>query len=175
MMSDSRRLEEFRERLTVDRNALDEALLEQPELYWLVSEAYVSACAKRDTAYDNIKTIDAELDKSIRVNFEKSGKKVTDKVVLSETLAHADHQNAVYEHLTLKEQAEKLGALKESYSQRSYVLKELVNLYVSGYYAQSSVDRESSRAVDDHMYQSNKSRLAEERKSRGATRRRSKI
>lgn len=136
-----KRLEEL---LKIDKNGLDEAIIEQPEAFYEISQAYVFSVSLRDKAAEELKQIDAQVDLEIREEFEKLGKKVTEKIVDSEVRSSDDHCKAYQHYLDCKSDAEKLLALKESFIQRSYMLRELCGLYISGYGISDSSIRSDS-------------------------------
>lgn len=136
--------------LKINQHDLDGALLEQPEAFYRISQAYVQAVSMRDKLYEDVKVVDASLDLAIREEFEQEGKKATEKIIESKVKSHPNHDRAYRSYLSAKEEAERLNALKESFLQRSYVLKELCNIYISGYsVAESSIKSETQKTRSD--------------------------
>lgn len=133
------KIEELKGLLQIDKNNLDEAVQRQPVLYYMVAQKHALALSQRDEAYDRIKTVDAELSLDLREDFGEKGIKFTEGTIQAAILDHPDHKAAVKDHNHLKYVCDELLALKESYSQRSYMLRELVELYVSGYYGSDNV------------------------------------
>lgn len=162
---EQKRIEYFQSKLKIDKHSLDQALEEQAEIYYQISEEHALAISHRDEAYENIKLVDAELNSSLRREFEEEGKKVTESVVSSAVLQHNDHSSAVNNHLTCKLYADQLAALKDSFHQRSYMLRELVELYISGYYAEKTYSTTEEKQ-SDISYRKNKDELSRQRKER---------
>lgn len=149
-------LEEFRSYLQIDRNALDTAVMRQPVLLDAVSEAYVEAAAERDALKEELATIDARLDLNIRAG-STSANKVTEPFIKAKIQVDPKHQQAFAVWLEAKEYADKLGALKDAFRDRSYMLRELGNLYVSNYFQQTSV--KPTQATDDMVFARRRERL----------------
>lgn len=125
--------------LKIDKNNLDEAIQRQPLLYYEVAQKHALAVSQRDEKYDAVKVTDALLSLEIRERFNEEGVKATEALVTAKVLEHTEHSKVVTDHMRAKYIADELLALKESFSQRSYMLRELVELYVSGYYTSDSV------------------------------------
>lgn len=151
--------------LQIDKHNLDEALMNQAEIYHQISTDYVGATSRRDEAYSEIKDIDSRLYQEIREELIESGEKATEAMVQNAVLAHDEHQVAVQEHLSAKTEADHLGALKEAFHQRSYMLRELVNLYVSGYYTDSAMSYDKDVAKD-RQADMNKRKMSEKRRTK---------
>ncbi len=128
-------LEEFRTHLTINKDSLDEDITVQSDLFFRVSEAYAFACSRRDAAKEQIKQVDAKMDLEIRQDASDEGVKVTETKVSSLVAASEEHLEAASEHLDCIEEVNIFGSLKEAFSQRSYMLRELVELYCVGYYS----------------------------------------
>jgi len=133
------KIDELRKHLKIDKNNLDEVIQLQPELYYIVAQKHVLAVSERDLAYDEIKIVDAKLQKEVREQAEAEGRKMTEKAVEIEVLSNKLHTDAIDMHLRTKYTADELGALRESFQQKSYMLRELVELYVSGYFSDDSL------------------------------------
>lgn len=141
-------VESFKKELHIDKNSLDKALETQAAIYFQISEEYALAVSRRDEAYENIKQVDAQLNVSLRKELEDDGKKVTEALVSSAVMQHKDHNAAVENHLQLKLDADILSALKESFHQRSYMLREMIELYIAGYFAETSHTASTERAAE---------------------------
>jgi hypothetical protein len=150
-------IDDLREGLVIDPNNLDEMLMGHPMLFWAVSEQYVLAASLRDAAKEEISVIDAEMNSDIRKEIEEAGDKVTEKLVESHVLINPLHQEAVQKHRDAKTKADLWNALKDSFSSRNYMLREMASLLVSNYY---SVDS----ARDGANYEHTKAEMSEQRK-----------
>lgn len=150
---------EFRTYLSIDKNALDDEVIRHPSLLYEVSEAYVQAAAIRDELKEHIATIDAGLDATIRNAL--TGGKFTEAGVKAEIQTDPKHTKAFKTYLEAKKQADLLLALKDAFQQRSYMLRDLVQLHVTGYFQDTSVKTDAR--TDDYVYQQRRDRLARAR------------
>jgi len=153
-------IEEFRKYLLIDKLSLDDELAHQSELFFKVSEAYINAMDMRDNMKEGLATVDALLDGEIRAKSEK----ITEAQVKSQIQVHVRHQNAFTAYLDAKTTADRLGALKEAFGQRAYMLKDLCALIVSRFYETNSV--QGTNASDTIAYQQRRKRLAIAREKR---------
>jgi hypothetical protein len=136
---DDKKYAELRECLSIDRNALDDALIRQPQIYQEISEELTLAVSRKDQAAEGIKLAEAQADNAIRNDLMASGGKATEAAISSMVKLSDERQEAVNDHLLAKYEAERLSALKDSFHQRSYMLKELTGLYISGYFSMDAV------------------------------------
>lgn len=133
--------EEFaglREKIKIDRNTLDEDVIQQPILYQEVSELYVMAMSERDSAKDALAKTDAEIAHELRAKWAANGEKGTEAKLEEEILLAPKHIVAHAYWSTLVRRASYLGAMKESFDQRGKMLRELAALYIAGYYDKAS-------------------------------------
>ncbi len=128
-------IEDFREYLQIDKSALDDAIGIQSDLFFRVSEAYALACSRRDQYKEDMKQIDASVDLRLREEMTENEIKFTEGKITNMVASHEDHVEAAGVYLDMIEEANILGSLKDAFSQRSYMLRELVELYCVGYYA----------------------------------------
>lgn len=146
--------------LRIRKDALDEGLLQQPDLFYRVSKELTLATSRRDAAKQGV--ADAE------ANVELSLHRSKDKYTVGEIKAHvsvAPSVKAARKMLAdLQFEVNSLNALKEAFSQRSYALKELVALFIANYYG--DIDSRAGRKVEDVTYMENRRKMNEERKRR---------
>jgi len=158
-------LEEFRRYLAIDKTSIDDELMQHPSLYYTISEALVEATARRDAIKDDLAKTEAALDRELRAEFEVSGDKFTESQIKNLILLDEERTKVNQQFLTAKSEADLLTALKESFHQRGYMLRDLASLYVSNYYQNDSV--RVTQTTDDAVYNRRRARLAEGRKKRG--------
>jgi len=153
-------IDEFENYLAIDKQALDDEVMQQPALFFQVSEAYAQAIAERDALKEELAGIDAGLYHTIKAKNEKS----TDTFIKSKVQITADHQKAFTEYLEAKEHADKLGHLKDAFFQRSEMLKALGRLYASNYFEQTAL--KPTQSTDAMVYQRRRLKLAEKREAK---------
>lgn len=125
-------LEMLREQLQIDRDDLDTGLVEQPDLYYHVAEAFVLAVAKRDEAKLDLEQATADLDKQFREAAAEADppEKLTEAAITRKLASAPRIQTLERGLLRLRVEADKWQALKESFQQRSFMLRELVAIFV---------------------------------------------
>ena len=153
-------LAEFRKYLLIDKLALDTEIVRQPSLFFEVSEAFAEAVALRDAAKEELANVDADLDSKAR----KGKEKITEGQVKSFINASEDHTDCVATWLDAKKEADRLGALKEAFHQRSYMLRDLVSLHNANYFEETSV--RSNASQDSLVYNARRARLSAARESK---------
>lgn len=163
--SNSNNGQELREALTINRDRLDDELIRQPQRFYEAGEAYARAVDSREAAKDKLKLVSADLYLRLR-------RKLSDKEKPTEAMVNA-HVESDDEHMAAKAQlaqataaAEQAQALKEAFSQRAWMLRELCALYVSGYYSKGSVEGPDARAVVDATAERNRKLMHEQRIAR---------
>ena len=152
--------------LEINKHGLDDELIKQPSLFFQVGEEYSIAVAERDACKEELATVDAELDGRIRAKLAQKrsgekGDKVTEAMVKNGIQVHPSHAAAFDTYILAKTRADILQSLKDSFQQRSYMLRELASLYVSSYYDESSV--KGTGNTDKLVYDRQRERLAEAR------------
>ena len=128
----------LREKLLIDKNDLDSAMIEQPVLFQEVSERYVLAQSEAISAKEKLAGVDALLAHELRTKWNISGEKYTE-TKLGDAVQGEPKHIVGYDHWSaLARRAAYLGALKESYDQRSKMLRELGQLFVVGYFSRAT-------------------------------------
>lgn len=142
--------EEFalmRNKLRIDRNTLDEDMIEQAVYYLDACEAHVQAVSERDAAKENLAVVDARIAQRLRTDWSKKGEKFNETMVGDAVQTDAEHIKAFEHHSHMIKRASFVGALKDSFDQRSKMLRELSTLFVAGYFSRAT-GRATQRDVD---------------------------
>lgn len=127
-------LTELEAGLRIDKNGLDEALEQQPELYYRVSKKLVEETSQRDALKQEFEELEAETDEKVRMQFERDKVKATETEVKMVSRLDPKIKGLKQDMLRANRRVADLQALEKSFSQRSYAMKELVSLYVANYY-----------------------------------------
>lgn len=130
---------DYREALIINKHNLDLELTRQPELFFEVAEAYTEAASMRDALYENTKNTDSSVNMEIREDYANKGTKITEAQITALVQTHPDHVQAYEDYLNAKRTAEEFSALKDAFHQRSSMLRDLVQLYATGYFERTSV------------------------------------
>lgn len=136
-------VDEFREALKLDKDALDDAVAQQADLYFRVSEAFALALSQRDRAKEHLARVDAETGLEFRKKGESPEAKIKDLVQSSSA-----HKVAFEEYIALKEKAEILAGLKTAFEDRSHMLRVESQLYNSGYFT-TALHKGARNAMQD--------------------------
>lgn len=135
-------LAEARSKLFINRHALEIGLSEQPELFAQVSYMAALYASLRDQAKNNVSVVEAETASLIRQQFMDTGEKVTEAAIKEELAQHSATKKANKNYLSVKKEADIWQAMKDSYDQRGKMIRELVHLYISGYYQRQEIKGE---------------------------------
>lgn len=123
--------ERFKSLLAIDRDVLDDCLMEQPQVYYDVSEACVRSTATRDQVKLEFEELTAQLDQDIRAEAVAKEEKLTEASLQNRLRTLPKIQEKQRELLAAKKEADDWQALKEAFQQRSFMLRELVALYIA--------------------------------------------
>lgn len=159
---------ELRAALKIDRYNLDEDVERQPELFFEVAEAAALARSEQDQAKDSVDEVESRLDVDVRQKAERKDERITEKEIKARIRQHPERIAAMKNYLELKLGTEMLDQLRDSFKQRGYMLRELVQLYLSSYYQDASASG-SSRGVRDARADSVQRRLADKKRNRLST------
>lgn len=148
--------------LAIDENALNEALIQQPDAFYRVSKKLALKASQRDAQKQALQEEEAYADERARESIP-DGERITDTAV--KAIVRLDKKVLEANSLLLKLNREVglLQALKEAFSQRSYVMKDLVSLYVANYYGDSSGGR-SETHLKNKRADENRTAMGEERR-----------
>lgn len=117
--------------LAIDQDNLDDCLVRQPGLFNQVAGAVVDANASRDTLKLRLEEAAAAVDQRVREEAERDGRKITEAAISRLIEADPDAAQLRNRLLDARIEAERWQALKESFQQRSFMLRELVALQLA--------------------------------------------
>jgi hypothetical protein len=130
-------LDQYEVGLRLDENELDEALREQPDLLYRVSQVLAIQISRRDAAKSFLATEDAEVDNKLRQTAAQAQERTTDKKIEALKRTHPRVVAATHQLLLLDHSVRQWTAMKEAVVQRGHALRELVALYVHNYMGSS--------------------------------------
>ena len=138
--------------LHIDKDSLEDCLVEQAELYGKWSNAWAQAVKERDQAKENLNKKKADLDKKIRKSWDILGfdKKPTDMAITTWICAHQDYRAENFHLIQATYNVNVLEAAKWAFQHRKDALDNLVKLYLNNYYADSrTVGRDARDMLAD--------------------------
>lgn len=154
---------EFQTLLRIDRHNLDEEVERQPELYYKIAAEEARVRSRFDASKNALELVTANIDGEIRSKALKNDEKITEAVVRAKISQDKRCVQATEDQLKLKRRLDLLTALKDSFRQRSYMLRDLVELYTSGYYTDATIRGHSDRAKEKHA-EKNQERMSQRRR-----------
>lgn len=155
--------------LRIDEHELDRDIKQQPERFYVVAEALAIAISKRDEAKKALTELEAELDEETRRTAKKAGDKITEREIASDIRRQPEFIEAGNVVLSLSRAVAQLGALKEAFEQRRYMLREMAGTYASGYWGDlmSNSGRSSKRDRDAELAREDQANARKRWRSKG--------
>lgn len=129
--------------MKIDCDALDIEWLQQPKLYMKWAELSAKADAEVRRAKENLKIVDAGVDKEVREFMTK----VTDSLIKAEVERDPSHQQAVHELNTALYNADICSAAVKAVEQKKYSLENAVKLWIGSYFAGPKEPRNISKEM----------------------------
>lgn len=158
-------LQEYSESLLIDKYSLDVSIIEQPTVYNNVGVGYANAMSARDFARAELDRAKAEADREVRNQALDDNIRITEAQIANRILEDEIYQAANRDYLNWKALTEKWLVLKESFGQRSYALRDMCQLWISGYYADAAIQTDTHEARD-RLASSARIQEAEQRRRR---------
>lgn len=162
-------IRQYEKMLPLDKYALDDALEQQPDLFYRISKAFEIASSEADACKSDIDRVYAELDANYREDMAKAGEKVTETAVKQAIAKDPEMRRAIEIHARRRQVKGRWQALKDAYSQRINALRELTSLYAAGYFA-DSVGNKARRVGSDMREQANRDARSRALAERGGLR-----
>jgi hypothetical protein len=126
--------EELTKLLRINKHALDDAWLEQPDLLFNAATKLAYAISERDQLAQELKEAEARADTELRKAARNSESKITDKEVESRRRLDKTYLRIQKDFTDKSLEVGLLFALKEAFSHRKDALESLVKLYLAQYF-----------------------------------------
>jgi hypothetical protein len=139
---------EFEKFLLIDKNGLDDALIQQPDLIYRVSDMIATLISQRDAAKQSLSEAEAEADELIRRDAAEREVKITADAVRAQVKLDTAVIKRAERLAKLTFLTNKWSALKEAFVARGHALRELVSLHGNNYWSDASSGRASARNRD---------------------------
>ena len=145
--------DEYKKDLHIDKYSLEEALLEQAELYAKWNAKWAEAVRNRAHAKEELEVTRAELDRKARTQWEILGfhKSPTDQMVNNWIPSQTKYKEKLLLLTEATYNAQVLEGAKWAFDHRSKALTDLVKLYLSGYYAEEGMVGKDARDLLDQI------------------------
>jgi hypothetical protein len=131
----------------IDRDNLATELINHSSYYWHASKEAVNAISLRDAAKSDVDNYEANLNITFRHDAVQRNERVTEALV--DALVKSDNERIrfVERYLKAKREAELWIALRDSFVQKGYAMKELVTVLRTGDVAESSYAQQRLEAL----------------------------
>ena len=144
-------LESFQAKIKIDKYVLDDSLEDQVELFQEVADRSALANERRDGLKAQHEELRALTDQDIRGAAEVHGSKITEAAIANKISATPEVQAIYQEFLEAKALADRWSVLVRSISERGHMLRDLVQLYIAGYFQNTS--QGATRSTQEALYQ----------------------
>jgi len=128
-------MQEYKIDLQIDRNNLDEECIRQPVLFDQYAQVLVPLYTERDNLKLVIEQLSAQLDGIIRESASAEGKKLTEAKIQGEIIINPQYQNLQQRYILICTEVKEKEAIRDAIQQKKDMLKLLIELYISGYWA----------------------------------------
>ena len=125
----------YRDDLKIDPLDLDTACVRQPVLFDMYAQALTPLYKLRDEIKLMIEQTGAKLDGVIREAYSAEGKKITESMVQNEIVRNLEYSNLQQKYIDVCSEVKEHEVIRDAFQQRKDMLKLLVELYISGYWA----------------------------------------
>ena len=143
-----RLIAELEDGLRIDKHGLDDALEQQPDLYYRVSKAVTICVSRQDALKQEVEEVEAEADERVRMSAETLKEKLTETECKMRARLDPKLKGVRQDYIRMNRKVRELQALEKAFSQRSYAIKELVSLYVASYWGDNTGGRSSNSMKD---------------------------
>lgn len=147
MEYDRETYDELRKGRKFDKFALDNAWVEQSNLFYHASEGQTLAIALRDRAEHEMKVAVARIELEVRDQMVADGEKLTEATVKAKIRTDPEYGSVHVAYIRACEEANRWISLVNTMRQRADALKGLTALHNAGYYGERSGVAERSEAV----------------------------
>jgi preprotein translocase subunit SecA len=131
--------------LKIDKHALDDELIEQPQYYSDVSQRLATTISYRDEAKAEVEGTRAMIDQQIRREAVENAEKITESAIGNRVIQHPEYQKVQIVYAAWTDRYNRWMGLKESIIQRGYALKDLVALFAADYWVRNSAGGTSGK------------------------------
>jgi len=125
MIARTSKREELKSCLAIDEDDFDRCIMQHPQLFFSAADELALAIADRDAAKLRLEELTAQVDKDIRDEAIRSEQKLTEVMIQRQLTLVPVIQDATREYADKRLLADRWLALKESFKERSWIIREL--------------------------------------------------
>lgn len=148
MPSNSFTYDQLEEEVQIDDTNIDAELIKHPHIFFHISAGHADALSQSDLAKHRVEIFEADLYLEIRRKMVADGDKFTE-TLLEKMVNRDDRRIALVDrYLEAKHTADKWRALKDSFIQKGYMLKDIIDNRKSDNVAEGSYSRQRHDAME---------------------------
>lgn len=141
-------LEELRGRLKINKHALDEEVIQQPEIWFRAAEIHVTAISIRDDLKTQLKELHARLDADLRKRADRDGDKITENQIVNKITSSPEMKQLQGAYLNSCKITDLWLAMREAFSMKNDQLRNYIKVIGDSNYISDSIGKEVSEATD---------------------------
>jgi hypothetical protein len=134
------------ERLAIDRGALEQVCVEHPDSLYKVATAVTHFRSMRDAKKKELEEKEASLYLDIRHRASVQDERITEAEIKAQMTLDRDRRRLIGQLAEANELLARWETLRDAFLQRSYMIKELVSLYLARYYG------DPARGAENRMH-----------------------
>lgn len=131
-------MKEFQKGLRIDKHSLDDELVEHGPVHHRIADMYERALADSDGLKVDIENLEAELYAQFKEAAAEKDEKLSETAIKMKIQDSKRMRLLNSEYLLARRRMGELRALNQSYQQRSYHIRGLIDLHTIKYYANES-------------------------------------
>lgn len=134
-------LAQARKTLLIDKNSLDDELIEHSSLLQRIGEECVRAQSTRDRTKDELERVEAEVYQKKKDAYSRKtekGKTPTDYAIKAEVRSDRKVVKAYEDYRDAKMEASQWEIIQDAFRQRGFMVNKLAELYIAQYYSKDS-------------------------------------
>lgn len=133
-------LEQAEELLLINKHELDDDCVTQSSIFHSIGDQFLTAKSIRDKSKKNLAEVDAVIAKELRLDADTKGTKLSEAKLLELIILDNRHKEAFAVWAEDNLIMERWENMKDSFTQRSFMLKEVCGLYYTNYYVRESIN-----------------------------------
>lgn len=154
-------IRDLEEALAINEDSLEEALQAQPDAFYRVAKALALESSRRDALKQYVEEAEAAAYLELKQEARDDEIKLSEAELKAKVRIDPDVIAAIDKLLTKSRLVAALQALEKSFSQRSYALKDLVELHLKNYYSDATSGRSDVRERQRQAVHAKQTRMRE--------------
>lgn len=144
------KFDRLEENVKIEPTDIEAELISHAHDYWHATNGHADALSLRDLAKHDLDVYEARLDLNLRKVMAERGEKYTEAVISNMVTIDEERIKLFESYLDAKHVADLWAGMKDSWQQRGYMLKEIVEHRRGDNVAESSYARQRSEALNNY-------------------------